>query len=339
MKYLSKNNRKTALFGCGSIVFLLLSCIIGILAGAAELTLSELLGALFDGDKTSYAARILWLVRIPRVGAALICGAALAVSGAVIQGVLANHLASPGMIGVNDGAGVAVTLCAACGILGGWRLSLAAFLGAFLTVLAVSAAAKHWGASDGVVILVGAALNSLLGAVSDTVVSVKPDVSIMNHDFRAGDFSAVTMARLAPAAVVIVSAVVLLLFLTNELDVLTLGEDTARGLGMHTGRMRVLFLMLSALLSGAAVSVAGLLSFVGLLVPHAVRRLIGGSTASRLLPFCAILGGAFTVLCDTAARALFAPYELPVGIFLAFLGAPFFLYLLLRGRRGGTRHD
>ena len=101
MKYLSKNNRKTALFGCGSIVFLLLSCIIGILAGAAELTLPELLGALFDGEKTSYAARILWLVRIPRVGAALICGAALAVSGAVIQGVLANHLASPGMIGVN----------------------------------------------------------------------------------------------------------------------------------------------------------------------------------------------------------------------------------------------
>ena len=107
---------------------------------------------------------------------------------------------------------------------------------------------------------------------------------------------------------------------------------------MHTGRMRVLFLLLSAVLAGAAVSVAGLLSFVGLLVPHAVRRIVGG-TAGRLLPFCAILGGAFTVLCDTAARVLFAPYELPVGIFLSFLGAPFFLYLLLRRRGGGNLHD
>ena len=338
MKYLSNNHRKTALLWGGSTVFLLAACALGVLTGAAELSPSELLGALFDGERASYAAKILWLVRIPRVAAAFLCGAALAVSGAVIQGVLANRLASPGMIGVNAGAGVAVTLCSACGILGGWRLSLAAFLGAFLCVLAVSAAAKHWGASDGVVILVGAALNSLLGAVSDAIVTVKPDVSIMNHDFRAGDFSAVTMARLTPAAAVIVSAVVILLFLTNELDVLTLGEDTARGLGMHTGRMRVIFLLLSAMLSGAAVSVAGLLSFVGLLVPHAIRRLIGGSTANKLLPFCAILGGAFTVLCDTAARVLFAPYELPVGIFLAFLGAPFFLYLLLRGRRGGGSH-
>ena len=323
----------------GSILFLLVSVAVGILTGAAELSPAELIGALFDGEKITGAARILWYVRLPRVGAALICGAALAVSGAVIQGVLANHLASPGMIGVNAGAGVAVTLCAACGILGGWRLSFAAFLGAFLTVLAVSAAAKHWGASDGVVILVGAALNSLLGAVSDAIVTVKPDVSIMNHDFRAGDFSAVTAVRLAPAALMIILAVAVLLLLTNELDVLTLGEDNARGLGMHTGRMRVTFLLLSALLSGAAVSTAGLLSFVGLLVPHAVRRLIGGSTAKRLLPFCAIIGGAFTVLCDTAARVLFAPYELPVGIFLAFLGAPFFLYLLLRGKRGGVSHD
>ena len=126
------------------------------------------------------------------------------------------------------------------------------------------------------------------------------------------------------------------MLLSNELDVLTLGEDHARSLGMHTGKTRLLFLMLSALLAGTAVSAAGLLSFVGLLVPHAVRRLAGGD-AAHLLPFCALFGGAFTVLCDTAARTLFAPYELPVGILLAFLGAPFFLFLLFRRRRtGGT---
>ncbi|MBE6657865.1 MAG: iron ABC transporter permease [Ruminococcaceae bacterium] len=336
MKFLLTNNRKAAALWLCGILFLLVSVALGVLTGAAELSAADVLAALTGGERTTAAARILFYVRIPRVCAALFCGAALAVSGAVIQGVLANHLASPGMIGVNAGAGLAVTLCAVCGVLGGWRLSLAAFLGAFACVLAVSAAAKHWGATDGVVILVGAALNSLLGAFSDAVVAVNPDVSVMNSEFRAGDFSAVTTGTLLPAAIAITAAIAILLLLTNELDVLSLGEDNARGLGMQTGKMRVLFLLLSALLAGAAVSVAGLLSFVGLLVPHAVRRLAGGA-ANRLLPFCALFGGAFTVLCDTAARTLFAPYELPVGIFLSFLGAPFFLYLLLR-RRGG-HHD
>ena len=336
MKFLSEHNRKR-LLPIGAVVLLLAALVLGVMTGAAELSFSEMLGALLDAERTSAAAKILWYVRIPRVCAAAVCGAALAVAGAVIQGVLANHLASPGMIGVNAGAGVAVTICAACGILGGWTLSLFAFLGAFLTMLAVSLSAKRWGATDGVVILIGAALNSLLGAVSDAIVTVKPDISVMNHDFRMGDFSAVTAAKLLPAAVIILGAITALLFLTSELDILTLGEDHARGLGMRTGRMRLLFLLLAALLSGAAVCLAGLMSFVGLLVPHAVRRIVGTS-AARVLPFCALLGGAFTVLCDTAARVLFAPYELPVGIFLAFLGAPFFLYLLLRGRRGGS-HD
>ena len=154
MKHFSLNPNKTiVLFLCG-LLFLLLSCLFGILYGAAELSLSDIGTALTDTARTSAAARILWYVRIPRVTAAALCGAALAVSGAVIQSVLSNHLASPGMIGINSGAALAVTICAAFGILGGWQLSLFAFLGAFGTSLAVSAAAKHWGASDGVVILI-----------------------------------------------------------------------------------------------------------------------------------------------------------------------------------------
>ena len=335
MKFSSIRTHKTGFLLIGGTLFLLLSVGLGILVGAAELSLSEVLTALIGGDRTTSAARILWYVRIPRVCTAAVCGAALAVSGAVIQGVLSNHLASPGMIGINAGAALAVTVCAAVGILGGWQLSLFAFLGAFGTSLAVSAAAKHWGASDGVVILIGAALNSLLGACTDTVTALFPDVSIMNSQFRSGDFSAATMAKLLPAAAIVLPALFILFLLSNELDILTLGEDHARSLGMHTGKMRLLFLMLSALLAGTAVSVAGLLSFVGLLVPHAVRRMAGGD-AAHLLPFCALFGGAFTVLCDTAARVLFAPYELPVGILLAFLGAPFFLFLLFRGKKGGT---
>lgn len=329
-------HKKTVLLAVGALLFALLSVLAGLMSGAAGLTLTELWDAFADTQRATAAGRIVWYVRVPRVAGAMICGAALAVSGAVVQGVLGNPLASPGMIGINAGAGFAVVLCAACGILGGWRLSAAAFLGAFLTALTVSAAAHRFGASDSIVILIGAAVNSLLGACSDTVTTLVPDVSIQSTFFRAGDFSSVTAQSLRVPSVVILCALGLLLFLTNELDVLGLGEETARGLGMHTGRMRVLFLLLAALLAGAAVSTAGLLSFIGLLVPHAVRRLTGGG-AGVLLPMCAVLGGAFTVLCDTAARTLFAPYELPVGILLAFLGAPFFLFLLLRGR-GGQDH-
>lgn len=335
MKFSKPNPKNSTVLLFSGILFLMLSVILGILTGAAELGLSDVIAAFLDGERSTAAGRILWYVRLPRVCTAAVCGAALAVSGAVIQGVLSNHLASPGMIGINAGAALAVTACAAFGILGGWRLSLFAFLGAFGTALAVSAAAKHWGASDGVVILIGASLNSLLGACSDTITALLPDVSIMNNQFRSGDFSAATTAKLLPAAAIILPTLIVLFLLTNELDILSLGEDQARALGMQTGKMRVLFLMFSALLAGTAVSVAGLISFVGLLVPHAVRRL-SGHNAAHLLPFCALFGSAFTVLCDTAARVLFAPYELPVGILLAFLGAPFFLFLLFRGKGGGN---
>ena len=121
---------------------------------------------------------------------------------------------------------------------------------------------------------------------------------------------------------------------SNELDVMTLGDENAKGLGMNTSLMRAIFLMISALLAGSAVSVCGLLSFVGLLVPHAVRR-IASSQAKHLIPLCVLFGAGFVTLCDTLSRVIFAPYELPVGIIMAFLGAPFFIFILIKGK-GGT---
>lgn len=277
--------------------------------------------------------RILLYVRLPRTIASLVCGAALAVSGAVIQRVLANRLASPSIIGVNSGAGLAVTLCAAWGIYGGFRLSFFSFLGAFATVMLVSLGARKWGASRGTVILMGVAMNSLLNAVSDTIVTFQPDVGVMSNDFKIGEFTAVTYQKLLPAAVIILVTVMVLLTLTNELDVLALGEESARGLGMNTALMRTLFLMLAALLAGCAVSLAGLLSFVGLIVPHAVRR-VAGNRSGHLLGLCALFGGGFVCLCDTIARTAFSPYEIPVGIIMAFLGAPFFLFILIKGKGG-----
>ena len=331
MKSLPKN-KIAYLYGI-ALTMLLLSMILGLLLGSTNLDLWNTLSNIFRGNTESPEARILLFVRLPRVVAGLACGMALAVSGAVIQGVLANRLASPSIIGVNAGAGLAVTLCSAFGVIGGFLLSLFSFLGAFVTVIFVSLGAKKWGASRGTVILIGVALNSLLFAISDTVTTFIPEISIMSNDFKIGDFSAVTYLTVIPAAVLIVTSIVVLITLSNELDVLTLGEETATGLGLNTNVMRAVFLLLSALLAGAAVSVCGLLSFVGLLVPHAVRR-IASYRSKHLIPLCALFGASFVSLCDTLARVAFAPYELPVGIIMAFLGAPFFIFILVKSKGG-----
>ena len=316
-----------------AIAALLISVILGILLGSTKLNLWNAILSIINGSADTPDARILVYVRMPRVLAGFFCGIALAVSGAVIQGVLANSLASPSIIGVNSGAGLAVTICSACGVIGGVRLSLFSFVGAFLTVMLVSVGAKRWGASRSSVMLMGVALNAFLGAVADTVTTFVPEVSIISNDFKIGDFSSATYARVIPAAAVIVICVLVLITLSSELDVLTLGDETAKGLGLNTNLTRVVFLILSAALAGAAVSVCGLLSFVGLLVPHAVRR-IATSESKHLLPLCALFGAGFVTLCDTLARVLFAPYELPVGIIMAFIGAPFFIFILIKGKGG-----
>lgn len=316
--------------------FLGISGLLGIALGSTPLSFSEIVDAFSEGFNSSAGSRIFAYSRLPRTLASMICGAALAVSGAVIQGVLANRLASPSIIGVNAGAGLAVTLCTALGIYGGWRLSLFAFLGAFAAVMLVSFGSRHWGASRGTVILIGVAMNSLLGAISDTITTLIPEVGVMSNDFKIGEFTAITYPKLIPAMVIVLFVIIVLRTLHNELDVLTLGEEHAQGLGLNISAMRMLFLLFAALLSGCAVSLAGLLSFVGLLVPHAIRR-FAGSKSSNLIGLCAIYGGAFVCLCDTLARTLFAPYEIPVGIIMAYLGAPFFVFILVKGKGGHGR--
>lgn len=332
----SRHNKISRWYLAG-LIFLGISALLGILLGSTALTFGEIAAGFRNGFQSSAGARIFAYVRFPRTLASLVCGAALAVSGGVIQGVLANRLASPSIIGVNAGAGLAVTLCSALGIIGGWQLSLFAFLGAFASVMVVSLGSRRWGASRGTVILMGVAMNSLLGAVSNTITTFIPEVGLMSNDFKIGEFSAVTYPKLLPATVLILAVILILGTLHNELDVLTLGEDAARGLGLNTGMMQTLFLMLAAMLAGCAVSLAGLLSFVGLLVPHAVRR-VAGSKSSHLIGLCALYGAGFVCLCDTLARTLFSPYEIPVGIIMAYLGAPFFVFILIKGK-GGHGHD
>ena len=332
-KYCSEKTNRIKWLYLAGLLFLGVAVVTGLMLGSTKVTFAEIRQAFTDGFDSSAGARIFAYVRLPRTAAALVCGAALAVSGAVIQGVLANRLASPSIIGVNSGAGLAVTVCTALGIYGGWQLSVFSFLGAFAAVMLVSLSSRKWGASRGTVILIGVAMNSLLGAVSDTIITFIPNVGVMSNDFKIGEFSAVTYQKLIPAALMILITVGVLLTLTNELDVLTLGEDNARGLGKNPSLMRTLFLLLAALLAGCAVSIAGLLSFVGLIVPHAVRRM-AGSKSSHLVGLCALFGAAFVCLCDTISRTAFAPYEIPVGIIMAFLGAPFFVFILIKGKGG-----
>lgn len=325
-------NRIKLLYALGFLL-IIAACVSGIMFGSSELSFSRILTELRSGKELSSDCLILLYVRIPRCVASLVCGAALAVSGMVIQAVLANRLASPGIIGVNAGAYFAVTLCAAFGIFGGWRLSLFAFAGAFLSVMTVSLASRKWSTSRGTVILIGVAINSLLGAASDAIITFIPDAGVMSNNFRIGEFSSVTYNSLIPVCILVISALPVLLTLSESLDVLTLGDENARGLGLNTSAARAVFLLLAALLAGCAVSIAGLLSFVGLIVPHIVRRL-AGTKVRHLLVLCAMYGASFVSLCDTASRCLFSPYEIPVGIIMAFLGAPFFIFLLLKGRSG-----
>ena len=311
---------------------LLLVLFFSLSMGAAELSFKDIWTAIKEGADSGVAGRIFWYVRLPRTLACALSGAALATAGVVIQNVLSNKLASPGIIGVNAGAGVAVTICCACGAVSGWIIAGAAFGGALFAVLTVALAAQKIGASKTTVILGGVAVNSFLNAVSEAISTLNPDVGIQTADFRVGGFSSVAYTRLIPAAVLILFALLIVFTLSNELDVISLGEDTASGLGLPVRKMRTVFLVLAALLAGASVSFAGLLGFVGLIVPHMARSLVGNES-KYLLPFSALIGAAFVTLCDLASRVLFAPYEVPVGILMSFIGGPFFIFLLVKRRR------
>lgn len=310
----------------------LTAALLSLCLGAVWIPMGRLWDAFCAGPQET-AGFIFWYVRLPRTAACLLAGAALSVSGAVIQTVLHNRLASPSIIGVNAGAGLAVTLCCALGFLSGWAIAGAAFLGAMITALLIMLVAQMTGASRTTVILGGIAVNAFLNALSEGITTLIPEVGMMSGDFRIGGFASVAYIRLLPAAVLISVALGVLFLLHNELEILGLGTETAHSLGLPVAAFRIGFLVLAAALAGCAVSFSGLLGFVGLVVPQAVRKITGGDIGQEL-PVCALAGAGFVTLCDLLARVLFAPYELPVGILLSLLGGPFFLWQLLKPKGG-----
>ncbi len=332
--YSNRNRRMLLLYSSGTLL-LLLSSLFACCAGSSNLSPAEFLEGLFGGTENVFG-KIIYLVRLPRLYGTIVCGAALAVSGSVIQTALANPLASPGIIGIGSGAGMAVTICSVFGLMSGFFLSVFAFLGAFLAAMAVCSVSAKLPNTKGSVILVGVALSSLFNAVSDAIVQLSPEIGIFRNDFKIGDFSFLSAEKIAPASVMILLALIALLFLAVPMDILSLGDENAQGLGIHTKGLRTALLLLSAVLAGCAVSLCGLLSFVGLMVPHAIKKIRQGISSFHLMLLSALFGAGFVTLCDTLARTVFAPYEIPVGIFMAFLGAPFFLYLIL-SKKGGKR--
>ncbi|HIS02406.1 MAG TPA: iron ABC transporter permease [Candidatus Pullichristensenella avicola] len=326
--------RRGAVFAAAALGCVI-SALLSLCLGAAALSPAQLWRAALSGPNDT-AGYIFWFSRLPRTCAGLFSGAALSCAGCVMQAVLGNKLASPSVVGVNAGAGLGVTLCCAAGLLSGWAVAGASFAGALAAAGGVVLLARRTGASRTTVILSGVALNSILNALRDAVTLLSPEAAMLSGEFRVGGFSAVTSTRLFPAAALIALALAAVMTLGNDLDVLALGEETAASLGMRVRRKRAVFLLLAALLAGAAVSFSGLLGFVGLLVPHMARRFVGAQSRFAL-PLSALMGAGFVTLCDLAARLLFAPYELPVGILMAVLGGPFFLTLLFR-EKGGHRN-
>lgn len=324
--------RKKILF----LFLLLILCFFaGILLGSVPLSPINVLKCLAGLDRDSTTYILVHTVRLPRAAGACLAGMGLAAAGVILQGVMNNSLASPNTIGVNSGAGFAVMLALMLG--GGYATAVpaAAFAGALATTLVIFFLAYMADSSRTTIILAGITVSSFLSAGINTIKLLDTDITVNLTTFMIGSLSGITFDTLKFPAAAIILALLSSLILTKPLNILGLGDDIARSLGLNVTCVRLALLVLSSVLSGCVVSYAGLLSFVGLIVPHICRRLFGND-ARYLLPCCALLGACLVLICDILGRVLFAPFELPAGVLMSFIGGPFFLYLLFK-KKGGRR--
>ena len=311
---------------------LVISFSLSLIFGSVKVSLPEFFRSLINGSTNSIDYRIIAFVRLPRAFGGLLAGGALAVAGVIIQAVLHNPMAAPNIIGVNSGAGLAAVILITLFPAMISFLPLAAFIGAVAACLIIYAFSSKSGADRVTITLVGIAVSSILNSAINLIKTVFPD-SVYDADlFMIGGFSSVTMQRILPAGILIISGITVSLFVAKDIDVLSLGDETAKGLGMNVMAIKLLLLILASLLAGAAVSFAGLLGFVGLVVPHIARKLFG-TNHRRLVISSALMGAILVLLCDLFGRIIVAPYEISVGIILSFIGGPFFILLILSERR------
>lgn len=301
----------------------LIICAAGSLGfGAADFSIMD-----WSGQKD-----VLLYLRLPRIIAAVFAGAGLAGAGVIIQTMLGNPLAGPNIIGVNAGAGFMTIIAALLFPVMPASQPLMAFAGALISVLLVYFLAKKSGASKMTILLAGVILNSLFNSATEALYTLYPHVLTNISDFRVGGFAAVQIKVLWFAIPMIIFAMILVGKNVRVLELLSLGDDVAFSLGVNVRRYRFVFLMSAACMAGATVSFAGLIGFLGLIVPHAAR-MITGDAASHLFPLSMLWGAILMVICDAFARTAFSPYELSVGIVLSIIGAPVFIWMLLHRKK------
>ncbi len=313
-------------------ISLVLIAILSVCCGAVMLPLSDLLEALLKRGGTANIG-IVYAVRLPRLVATMLGGAGFAVAGVIIQTVLSNPLASPNIIGVNSGAGFFVVLSTVLfpNIYG--LTPIFAFLGAIIAVMLVYGLSVKTSASKLTIVLAGVAISSLFSAGIDALTTFFPDSLIASNAFKIGGVKGVTFADLSPAWIMIVGAIIVTILLSKDMDVLSLGDDMAKSLGLNIKVIRFTLLTMAAIIAGSVVSFCGLIGFVGLMTPHLARKFVG-NTSLPLILSSALIGSCFLTLCDIVARTAFSPFEVSVGIIVSFIGAPFFLYLIFK-KKGG----
>lgn len=328
----------------GAVAVLVLVGLVSVAQGAAGLSVEGVVRSIVDAlpgvhvhqTLTEQEQAVLWQIRMPRTVLAALVGASLATAGAGYQGVFRNPLADPYLLGVSAGAGLGAVLALGFGLDLSWgpvdALPAAAFVGAVVAVTGSVLVARGSFRDPATLLLAGIAMAALFSA-TQTYAIQKLDQT------RAREVLSWLFGRLAtngwhPVVLllpyVLLAGVVLLLH-ARHLDVLRLGDDEARSLGLHPARSRFVVVTAATLLTAAAVSVSGLIAFVGLVTPHIVRLLVGHSYRV-VVPMSGLVGAAFLAFVDIGARTLAAPAELPVGVITAFVGAPFFCFILWRGR-------
>ncbi len=310
---------------------LILSAVLSLCFGSAKMSIGEFFDALLLRGEPTHQI-ILYSVRLPRLLGCVLCGVGLSVSGVLLQTVTDNSLASPGLIGVNQGAGFCAVLILFFFPTLSHLLPLAAFAGALCVTLAILAIAAMLGHSRSAFVLSGIAIGSLFSALISFFTLLDDDTLSAYHAFSVGSCANLTYEQLIFPAIMIAIGLIVSLLFSRRIHALILGDLSATTLGVRPKRIRLIAVLCSSACAAAVVSFAGLLGFVGLIVPNLSRRMVGNHTP-YLLGVSSLLGSILVLLADLLGRLLVAPSEIPVGIMLACLGAPFFLFVLFKKRR------
>lgn len=324
----------------------LIALALGTAVGSADISLGDLFavlghklfGAELSENVTGVMVSILWSIRMPRAVMAFLVGAALAASGTVMQSILRNPLASSYTLGVSSGASLFAAIVIVSGftmpLIGSYTLPLFGFLGGLATVFLAMALAMRFDRNleNQTVILVGMVLSLFVNALLTLVTSLSADRLGRLVFWQMGSFSGQTWNNCGLVVSILVVGMLVLMRYCREMDLMTFGEEQALSAGVDLRKVKFILIACSSLLTGTAVSLAGVIGFVDLIAPHVVRRIFG-SNHRLVVPMSALFGGAFMVLADMVARTIMAPHELPVGAVTALIGAPFFAYVYFRRRR------